>query len=228
MGDDQGPEGLTERVRVAVVEDTIVREMLGAAMSGLDVVAKYIQVELLLDERPKVDLVVLDHQLADGKTPVLQGPKAIRALISAGYTRICMYTQETRPLPLAMCLVAGALGLARKQDAAGVSEAQFLRVARGEMVVADSFPGLAEFLDRRRAIRDLTDKQRYILHARARGIPWYTIARRLGIRQDTAEDDMPDIDRKVGAYLRALGADPASTPGDIERALGITPDDLMD
>lgn len=230
MGSSGGIPSMTGPVRAVVIDDaTVVRAALAQQLPEINFVGSYPTIEQMIDESPAVDLVILDHQLtpATGER-VLQGPAGIRALLEHGYNQICIYSQEQRPLPLALCIVAGAKGLARKSDPLLVSQEQFIRVAHGETVITDSFPSLAEFLDRRSKVKDLTEIQRQVLHYRARNIAWATIGRRLGINPKTAEDHLKAVDAKIGNYLQELGLDPARTPSDIERALGITPDDRME
>jgi DNA-binding NarL/FixJ family response regulator len=216
--------------RVAVVDDgALTRSGFQAGFPELDVIATYATVDELVAERPEVDLVVLDLLLSTSLQGegVIQGPPAIRVLVGLGY-RICLYTDERRPLVLAHCLAAGASGLARKCDGLAVTQSAFLQVARGEAAVARSLVGLAEVLSRHGQLPSLTIRQTEVLAARARGEKWESLARRLNISVATANDHLDNVMMKMVFFLHHLGVDPHLSPADVERALGLTPGDLMD
>ncbi len=216
---------------VAVVDDAaLTRTMFRSAFPRLEVAGAYAAVDELLAARPTVDLVVLDLQLSTSMRAqgVLQGPAAIRELGRHGYGTICLYTDERRPLVLAHCLSAGAAGIARKSDDLEVSEDAFVRVARGEDVIARSMVGLAEVLNRRGRLPELTGRQAEVLAARSRGEKWEAISRRLGISTDTARGHLENVMGKMVWYLHDVGLDPDAAPADVERALGLAPGDLMD
>jgi len=213
-----------------VIDDgALTRHQFQPAFPELDVVGTFATVDAFLSEAPGVDLVVLDLMLStnaqDGS--VLQGPAAIRLLTRRGY-RVCLYTDERRPLVLAHCLAAGATGLTRKSDDLPLTNNAFIRAARGEAVVARSIVGLAELLSRRGQLPELTPRQTQVLAGRARGEDWKSIARRLGITTATATDHLEKVVNKTVLYLHAAGLDPDASPADIEHALGLTPGDLMD
>lgn len=215
--------------RVAVVDDgSQTRETFQIAYPGLQVVVTYATVDALLSHRPEVELVVLDLMLSTSLQArgVLQGPPAIRQLVDLGY-RVCLYTDERRPLVLAHCIAAGATGLVRKSDPLGVNQDAFLRACRGQIMIARSMVGLAEILNRRGRLPALTDRQLEVLSARARGEPWDSIARRLSISPKTAADRLEAVMSKMVWFLHDAGLDPRASPADIERVLGLAPGDLM-
>lgn len=215
---------------VAVVDDaSLTRELFGAAFPRLAVVGAFASVDELLARRPEVDLVVLDLLLSTNlqEAGVLQGPAAIRLLRALG-ERVCLYTDERRPLVLAQCLAAGASGLARKSDPLLETQDAFVRVARGETVISRSLVGLAEVLSRRGRLPSLTDRQVEVLAARARGEKWELLARRLNISVATASDHLETVMSKMVWFLQDAGLDPNASPGDVERALGLAPGDLVD
>lgn len=216
--------------RVVVVDDASqTRETFQVAYPSVQVVGTYSSVEDLLHEGIETDLVVLDLQLSTSLEArgTLQGPPAVEAIAAKGY-RICIYTDERRPLVLARCLAAGAIGFARKSDLLGVNEDTFRRVAEGRTVIAQSLVGLAELLSRRGRLPDLTARQVEILAARARGEQWESIATRLGIVKKTAEGHMQAVTTKMAWYLRDALLGPDAAAADIERALGLSPGDLLD
>ena len=198
------------------------------AYPRLNVVGSYDTVTALLAKKPQAEVVVLDLQLR--KSPderILQGPRAVKELSLQGY-RVCVYTDEWRPLVLARCFSAGASGLVRKSDSLSDNEAAFLRVAAGHTVVPRSMVGLAEILSRRKALPSLTLRQTEVLAARARGEAWDTLSRRLGISTKTAQDHLEAVMAKMVLFLQETGLSPSASPADIERSLGLAPGDLDD
>jgi len=224
-----GPDATALPV-VAVVDDAaLVRDLFQTAFPRLEVADAYASVDELLTARPRVDLVVLDLLLSTSlqERGVLQGPAAIRALTREGY-RICLYSDERRPLVLAHCLAEGASGFAHKSDDLATTEDAFVRVARGETVIARTLVGLAEVLSRRGRLPALTARQAEVLAARARGERWESLARRLQISPATATDHLQNVMTKMVWYLQDVGLDPDASPADVERALGLAPGDLLD
>lgn len=218
-----------ERPRVLVVDDASqTRETFHLAYPGVRVVGSYPSVDLLIQDSRASDLVVLDLLLSTQleQRGVLQGPAAIAALATRGY-RVCMYTDERRPLVLARCLASGANGFARKADSLSTNETTFCAVASGEVVISQSLVGFAELLNRRGKLPDLTAKQVEVLSARARGEQWESIAERLHIVKKTAEGHLNAVSTKMAWFLRDAMLDAYASPGDIERALGLSPGDLM-
>jgi DNA-binding NarL/FixJ family response regulator len=148
-------------------------------------------------------------------------------LSAQGY-RVCVHTDERRLLILAQCFAAGALGMARKSDSVEANQTAFLQVAAGEQVVPASMQELAQLLSRRSGTLELTERQTEVLTARARGVPWDTLARRLHISRETAEGHLKAVNAKMMKVLRESGLDPDATPADTARALGLAPGDLND
>jgi DNA-binding NarL/FixJ family response regulator len=230
MCDDSTVAEELGKPRVALVDDgSQTRSTFHLAYPNLDVVATYASVDHLLAATPPLDLVVLDLMLSTTLQDqgVLQGPPAIEAVVARGY-RVCLYTDERRPLVLAHCLAAGASGVARKSDSLADNEAAFLRAARGQVVISRGLVGLAEILSRRGRLPTLTARQLEVLSARARGEAWDSIARRLNISPKTASDRLEAVMAKMVWFLHDVGLDPGAPPADIERVLGLAPGDLMD
>ncbi|QGF22865.1 LuxR C-terminal-related transcriptional regulator [Raineyella fluvialis] len=213
---------MTPRPRVVVIDDsTLVREAFGLVHPGVEVVGAWPTIEPLLEQRPSADLVVLDLHLVADDPDVRQGTAAIGAVSAAGY-RICLYTDESRPLVLARCLQAGAQGLVRKSAPSAVAEADFREAAAGGAVLPPSLLSLTELLDRRGGLPELTERQRQVLSARARGERWASIAQRLFITERVAREHMEAVSNKLSRCLRD------ASPADLERMLGTGPGDLVD
>lgn len=219
----------TRPVTVVIDDGSQTRDTFHIAYPRLDVVGTYPTVEEFLDHSIDVDLVVLDLMLSTrlGTAQQLQGPRAIERLVAKGY-RVCLYTDERRPLVLAKCLSAGATGLVRKADTLEVNEQAFLRVSTGQVSISHSLEDLAELLNRRGQLPELTPRQSQVLRGRARGEPWKLLARRLGITPKTGYDRMEAVMAKMVLHLQSahLGAD--YSPADVEHALGLSPGDLLD
>ncbi len=209
---------------MAVVDDaSLIRESIGLLMPGLDVVAAVATVEELVRRAPAVDVVLLDLHLAnlEQQPDVRQGIAAIRTLTRQGY-RVCVYSQEERRFVLAACLAAGASGIVSKALPRDRAEQLFLDVAAGGTVVPQPVVGILEVLVRRDCITLLSERQRQILHGRARGLSYAQVARELFVSESTLRGYWFDLTRSLSGSLRGL------TPGEIERALGLAPGDLLE
>ncbi|MFE7584189.1 response regulator [Streptomyces gardneri] len=212
------------RPAVAVVDDaSLIREAIGPLMPGLDVVAAVATVEELVRRSPAVDVVVLDLHLAnlEQQPDVRQGIAAIRTLTRRGY-RVCVYSQEERRFVLAACVAAGASGIVSKALPRARAEELFLEVAAGGTVVPQQVVGILEVFVRRDCITLLSERQRQILHGRARGLSYAQVARELFVSESTLRGYWYDLTRSLSDSLRGL------TPGEIEHALGLAPGDLLE
>ncbi|MFB7354982.1 response regulator [Streptomyces gardneri] len=212
------------RPAVAVVDDaSLIRESIGPLMPGLDVVAAVATVEELVRRSPAVDVVVLDLHLAnlEQQPDARQGIAAIRTLTRRGY-RVCVYSQEERRFVLAACVAAGASGIVSKALPRARAEELFLEVAAGGTVVPQQVVGILEVLVRRDCITLLSERQRQILHGRARGLSYAQVARELFVSESTLRGYWYDLTRSLSDSLRGL------TPGEIEHALGLAPGDLLE
>ena len=208
--------------RFAHVDDTTaLRASLGLLLPDLAFVSAHPSVEDLLDQRPDADVVVLDLHLATaGQPDASQGPVAIRQLVEAGY-RVCVYTQEQRRFVLAACLAAGATGVVSKTDSLEATEAAFRAVAGGELVVPPSVAGLLEVLVRRGSLTLVSPRQRQVLAGRARGLTYAEMSRSLFLAESTLRGYWIELSQTVEKYLQE------TSPGDIERELGLAPGDLL-
>ncbi|MEV6969085.1 LuxR C-terminal-related transcriptional regulator [Hamadaea sp. NPDC051192] len=212
------------RPTVAVVDDaSLIRASLGLLMPDLEVVLATATVEDLLASAPTVDLVLLDLHLVnlEQQPDVRQGIAAIRALTAHGY-RICVYSQEERRFVLAACIAAGASGVVSKALPTDRAQQSFLEVAAGGTVVPQSVVGILEVLVRRDCITMLSERQRQILHGRARGLTYAQVAKQLFVSESTLRGYWQDLTRSLSESLRSL------TAAEIERALGLAPGDLLE
>lgn len=213
------------RPRVVVIDDsTVIRGGFATVHPGLTVVATYASVEEFEAAPVACDVVILDLLLRgpQGATSATkQGRTAIRAVRDLG-RRVCLYTDERRPVVLALCLRAGANGVVHKSDSPQSTVAAVELIGRGQVAITQSLVGLTELLDRRDARLDLTPRQRQVISARARGRHWADIAGELYITEDTAREHYQAACQKLRDYLQHTSA------GDIERAVGLAPGDILD
>ncbi|MDN5794278.1 MAG: DNA-binding response regulator [Intrasporangium sp.] len=212
--------------RVVVIDDsTVIRGGFATVHPGLDVIATYAAVEDFEAHPVACDVVVLDLLLRrpepQAPSSAKQGRAAIRTVRDLGY-RICIYTDERRSLVLALCLRAGADGVVHKSDPPEVAVQAVRDIRQGQVVVTQSLVGLTELLDRRGATLELSPRQRQVISARARGRHWKDLAATLYITEGVAREHYQAACVKLRHYLRD------TSPGDIERAVGIGPGDLFD
>ncbi len=206
---------------VVVDDATAVRESLPLLMPEIRFVGTFAHAGDVVARRPIADLVVLDLHLVNEQQPhVRQGVGAIRDLVRAGY-RVCAYTQEERRLVLASCLAAGALGVVPKSASIAEARAAFAAVAAGEVVIPRPLIGLVEVLVRRRGVTLLSPRQREVLAGRARGLTYAEMSRQLHLSESTLRGYWLELSLVVSQYLQH------SAPGDVERALGLGPGDLL-
>ncbi|WP_239330963.1 MULTISPECIES: response regulator transcription factor [unclassified Frankia] len=220
--------------RIGVVDDEpVYRDSLPLLVPELNVVVAARTVEEFLALAPRVlaarphagmlDAVLVDLDLSGsgGRPSPVHGRHAVAAVAAAGY-RVLIYTGQRRPLVLAGCLGAGALGIVHKSERPARLVDAVDAIAAGRLVLTTAVTGLAEAVSRSGALPDLTERQREVLRARARGEPYSGIAQRLHIDRKTAEEHMSVVARKFRDYLRE------HSPADLERELGIGSGDLME
>ena len=214
-----------QRTRVVCVDDdTPIREGLPHLLPDVDMVATFARVEHLLQRRPAADLILLDlHLLAPDEeaNATRHGLRGVQAVTNAGY-RTLIYTNEQRRGVLAVCLAAGANGVVFKTSSMPALREAVTVVAGGGTVIPTSLAGLVEKYSSLGHLGQLSPRQLEVLRARARGEPFKSIARRLGIDQRTVEDHMYAVTRRFADYLRTHSLD------DLEHELGIAPRDLLD
>ncbi|WP_353950893.1 response regulator transcription factor [Knoellia sp. S7-12] len=210
-------------VRVAVVDDaTAIRESMAALLPSLTFTGSFANVESMLFARPEADVVVLDLHLSNtGQPTVRQGVAAIRAVVEASY-RVCVYSQEERRFVLAACLAAGAHGLVSKASPTARLEEALRDIAAGEVVIPPTVIGLVEVLVRRNSLTILSDRQRHVLSGRARGLTYAELSGQLYLSESTLRGYWAEVTRAASEHFQKVAA------GDLERALGLGPGDLLD
>lgn len=211
------------RPRVAVVDDdTLVREGVALRLPAVEVVVQ--AADLRSFQRAAVppdgvDVVLLDLRLS-GPDGTVQGRAAVSELVGAGY-RVLIYTNDRRPVVLAGCLAAGARGLVQKTEPIGALLAAIEIVAEGGHRIGTEIAGVAEILAHRGLLPSLPPRQVEVLQGRARGETFASIARRLHLSERTVESYMREVGLKFADYLTT------HSPADLERELGLSPEDLL-
>lgn len=189
------------KIRVLIADDhAIVRKGLIALLESdgsVAVVAEADDGEAALahvaETRP--DLVVMDILM-----PVRDGISATRE-IKDRYpgTKVLVLTTSTVSDDLAAALSAGADGAITKATAVDTLLAAVKSVAAGERVVS---PEISRLIANDPPARELTERQREILAAMARGRSNKEIADELGIQTDSVGQHVMAIRAKLGAANR--------------------------
>jgi two-component system nitrate/nitrite response regulator NarL len=208
---------------VAVVDPhTLARAALPLVLPELTFVGSFRTPDEMLMATPPAEVVLLE--IARGaldRPPRLAWAGGVERLVQAGH-RVCIHTFERSRAMLLGCLDAGATAIAHKSDPLDELRAAILATAAGEMLVTGSLSGLAELARNRTALPSLTERQRFVLSARARGEKFDSIARRLFISRKVAEEHWAVVARKFAGFLRDHSA------ADLERLLGLEPAGLAE
>lgn len=211
------------RLRIAVVDpQTVVRTAIPLVLPELAVRGSFRTVGELLDAGPATDAVLLELSPGAGNHPPLTAwTRAVGRLVGHGH-RVCIHSAERSRMVLLGCLGAGATAIVHKTDSLAVLREAVRATAAGRRYVTDSLPGLAELALGGPKVPVLTERQRLVLSARARGEKFDSIARRLFISRKVAEEHWAVVAHKFAGFLRE------HSPADLERVLGLEPVDLGD
>lgn len=125
------------------------------------------------------DVVLLDLNLGDTTDPA----ENVARLRAAG-TQVVLFTSEHRPALVSRALGAGAVGLVLKEDPPDRVVEAIVAAAAGRFSVSSRM-AFQVVNDPAGRIR-LSDRERDVLGLLARGLPWETAARLLGISTETA------------------------------------------
>ena len=150
-------------------------------------------VEAVARRRP--DIVVMDILM-----PVMDGIAATREIKERfPETKVLVLTTSTVSDDLSAVLAAGADGAITKATAVDTLLAAVKSVAAGQRVVS---PEISKLIANDPPVRDLTERQREILAAMARGRSNKEIAEELGIQPDSVGQHVMAIRTKLGAANR--------------------------
>lgn len=183
----------------------------------VDPVARTVQEFLAADTR-QVRVVLLDLQLDDGSDPA----ENVEALTRHGWP-VLMFTQDQRHGALTRCLQAGASGiLAKGEDLATIATA-VTTVLRGEPYLSPTWAAVMS-QDRGWVEPNLTPRESEAVRLYAAGLKLSSVARRLGVSDDTtrtyllrARGKYSDAGRpaptKTDLYIRAVEDGLLPAPG---------------
>ena len=149
----------------------------------------------------EVDLVLLDVVL-DDDTDV--GANVTR-LARAGLP-VLLYTQETRHPPIARAFRAGALGIVGKHESLETLAEAILTAMRGEPVLNAEWASVIDG----ESVPDLAPRESEALTLYATGLPLKSVARRMGLSQETVKEYLV---RARGKYAKS--GRPAHTKTDL-------------
>lgn len=176
---------MPDRIRVAAVDDhALLLRGLEAHLAApdcadLDLVAVAGTVDELLADGPELDVVLLDLHLQDDSDPAANTAR----LVAAG-AAVLLFTSEHRPAVIHRALAAGAGGLVLKEETAGQVVDAVRRAAAGEFVLSSSLA--LDIVEEPAGAIPLSTRERQVLTLLARGLPWDAVARKLGIKTETA------------------------------------------
>ncbi|MGB7962250.1 MAG: response regulator transcription factor [Propionicimonas sp.] len=151
----------------------------------------------LLAVGTRFDVVLLDLQLNDGTDP--EGN--VQALLSRGWP-VLLYTQETRAYLLGRCLRAGALGVVGKHATWSELATAVNSAVRQEPYLNPEWANAMEAClgDE---VPELATREAQVLRLYAAGMPMKSVARRVGIAEETAKEYLARIRRKYALAGRA-------------------------
>lgn len=151
--------------------------------------ALHTDLEGLLTER-HLDVVLLDLSLGDDSEPV----ENVRRVLARGW-HVLIYTQVQHPGQLAKCLRAGALGVVGKHQQWSVLAEAVIVVARGQAYLNAQWATAMEALEGT-SIPSLAPREAEVLRLYAAGLPLKSVARQVGVAEQTAKEYLVRVRRK--------------------------------
>jgi len=194
---------MTGVIDIAAVDDhpivlASVASWLAAAGDGIRVTSTAATVDALLAGPGRhARVVLLDLDLGDGTT-VERNVAAIRAAGPA----VLVLSASDRPLAVRAAMRAGALGYVLKSEPADRIRAAITEVAAGRDWIS---PGLAYILatDDAPDRPALSEQERRALVLYATGLPLKSVARRMGLSEETAKGYLQRVRAKYAKAGRA-------------------------
>lgn len=222
---DQAPAPARSDLRIGAVDDhpvilAGVSEGLRWHLPGCAVQPVARSVDAFIQALPLVDLVLLDIELNDGTDPA----DNVRRLTGKGWP-VLLFTQDPRLHLVARTFRAGASGiLAKSEDLATVAHAIGL-VASGEPYLSSAWAA-AVAQDEVWATPNLTPREIEAIRLYAAGLKLTSVARRLGVSEDTARTYLlrarskyaaagRPANNKTDLFIRAVEDGILPTPGSI-------------
>lgn len=199
---DQPAAPLRTDLRIGAVDDhpvilAGVSEGLRWHLPGCTVAPVTRTVEALVRANPVVDLVLLDIELHDGTDPA----DNVRSLTSKGWP-VLLFTQDPRLRLVSRTFRAGAAGILSKgEDLATIAHAVGL-VASGMPYLSSEW-AVAVAQDELWTAPNLTPREVDAIRLYAAGMKLSSVARRLGVSEDTARTYLLRARHKYAAAGRA-------------------------
>ena len=200
------PPASEPHLRIGVVDDhpVIVAGVLAALQAHLpqvQVVATGVTVDELLSGAPpeRFDVVVLDLQLGDGTDPA----DNVARLVALGVPVLVFTQADHLRGVIARCFRAGARGLVTKHEELAVLAQALREVAGGGTHFS---PTWAAALESAVEAPELAPREAQALRLYATGIPLKSVARRMGVAEDTAKEYVDRARRKYAATGRPVGS----------------------
>jgi DNA-binding NarL/FixJ family response regulator len=173
---------------------------LNAEQTGIQVVGTAATVEALLGgPGRRADVVLLDLELGDGTTPQ-DNVQAIRAAGPA----VLILAASDRPASVRAAMRAGALGYVLKNEETAAVQAAIRAAAQGQAWVSARLAFILA-TDDAPDRPSLSVQERRALQLYATGMPLKSVARRMGIGEETVKQY---LDRVREKYARAGRAAP--------------------
>lgn len=200
-------------IRLAAIDNhPVVLRGIGAVITEADPTITLAALALSVDELFAHDPGHLDVALLDLGIPGARSPEDnVRALVERD-VKVLIYTSEERPVPVRRAIRAGADGLLLKIDPVESIIEAIHDVVAGRM--ACSGPLAHALLTDPDLAAGISERQVEILRAVSDGLPYKSVARRLGISESTVREH---LNRAVAAY-RARGVDPGNAHGLVSQA----------
>lgn len=194
-------QGDSGTIRIAAIDDhpAILSGVIAGlnSIEGMAVVAISDSVTAFLESDREVDVVLLDLALNDD-SDVGANVEALRTL----GLPVLLFTQERRPNIVSRAFRAGAAGIVGKHEPLEALADAVTQVAAGQPLLNAEW---ASIIDGERVL-ELAPREAEAVRLYAAGLPVKSVARRMGLSQETVKEYLMRVRRKYAAVGR-----PAST-----------------
>ena len=180
-------------IDVAIIDDhEAIRVGVAAALAGhgtspISVASQDDTVDGFLERKIRVDVVLLDLQLADYSDP----KENTERLLAAGYT-VLVYSIADNARLLRRALAGGAAGVARKAAPIATTIASIEAAAAGQIVLSQEILGLIEG-DSSYIAASLGPREREVLALYTGGMEVHEVASVLGIAENSVKEYLKRI-----------------------------------
>lgn len=155
-------------------------------------------VDELLSDVDDLDVVLLDIRLRDGSAPA----DNVRRLVERGWP-VLLYTQVRQPSVIAACLQAGACGVVGKHEDWATLARAIRTVERGDTYLNADWAAAVRVMADGEAPA-LAPREAQVVGLYATGLPLKSVARRLGVAEETAKEYLSRVKRKYHAAGRPV------------------------